>query len=203
MIKLGLLGTIFLGIVAISITPRAEAQSVSDPVHRNGSVPSDVPKECKESDIGKYGHPFIFPRREGVATGVSVEKTHFKPQEKILVNIWVSNESPREIRTFSCCESTFLLYFRVLDALGNSLPSKSDPDAIGKPGTGCGCSSGIISLPRGSCGVIAGGTLNRTDNAYTLPPGKYTIVERLGRSHPTEPAGGQSGTTGLTITVEP
>jgi len=195
--KLPIRWTILAGIVAVSFIPALEAQTVSQPL---------LPKGCAESDIAKYGPPFMFPRREGIAYGVSIEKTRFKADERIRVHIWLSNESAKELRTTWCCQSTFLLYFRVLDALGESLPSKTDPDAIGGPGWGCGCSSGSGILSphlHGFCGVIDRGTLNEPETAYTLSPGKYIIVEHRRSSQAAEPLSSQSGATGLTITVEP
>jgi hypothetical protein len=161
--------------------------------------PPEVPKACSQADIARYGRPVMFPGRAGVAHGVSSVHDHFKKTEQIYVYIWVSNESANEQRYSACCEMTFLNYFDLVDSAGHSMASRRSPIFE------CDCSA-LPVVSSSSCKVIDGGTLNRPDTAYTLLPGRYTIVGREQRPNP-GPAGsltspeGHSMAKGLVITI--
>lgn len=155
-------------------------------------------KRCSQADLGKYGYPVMFSRANGAAFGASTERTKFPRGEPIILAIWLSNESRRDVQTGGC---SFLEdHIHVFDSTGRRLLSKAEQEDIRLRRQGrqsirvCSESLPLMNRRPGFCGVIGGGDLN---SAYDLVPGTYTLREKN--------AGAQSDEANahsLSITVE-
>ena len=171
---------------------------------------TDPPKECAKDQIEKYGKPVMFERHAGVAFGVSAPLTTYARDDEAKVYVWLSNQSQSSYDYSMCCERTFLKQIEVFDASGARLDSVWDVemrnwrDKHENPVEVCSCSYVTIVTP-GSCIVVDQGTVNRRNTAYDLPPGRYTITDRLPtqdyrQSRP--PEGNRKTVTGVAIVIE-
>jgi hypothetical protein len=138
-------------------------------------VKDRTPELCVETELAQHGHPVMFPLRNGVAYGVSLN-----PDKPLVVNIWMDNQTDKTQNYYICCNLTFAARIDLYDAKGHRIPSRIDFElekaglADGDAGWGCGC-SGWSVVPPHTLQVVDGGDLKAN---YTLAPGSYSISER-------------------------
>lgn len=140
-------------------------------------------RNCSQSDIAKYAAPVMFQRTNGIAFGLSIPQNRAKQGEPLDVYIWLSNQSAHDDFVYGgCCGTSFLRWLKVLDVRGVELVSGMDVYERKRQEQGlavvrsCTCSTEVRPFGPGFCGVIDGGDLARSDKAYKLTPGQYTVI---------------------------
>jgi len=133
--------------------------------------------ECAKQVFAKFGQPFMFPARKGIAYGISVP-----PDKPGTIFLWADNQTPAPQGFLICCISTVLDHVDVYDEEGHRVLSESDKlkqkaEAEGTPTTEvCSCSGWVTIPPH----VIACFAFSSADlsQQYKLPSGKYIVSER-------------------------
>lgn len=132
------------------------------------------PEACAKSDFALYGHPVMFPPRDGVTCGVSVA-----PEKPGSITIWMDNQTEKPKTRGSCCNATFIVYIDLYDQSGRRIPSDLEtfnaahhPTQLRAVGL-CTC-SGFVTVPPHSVKVIDHGDFA---TSHKLAPGQYTIIE--------------------------
>ena len=132
------------------------------------------PEACAKSDFALYGHPVMFPLRDGFAFGVSVA-----PEKPGSITIWMDNQTEKPKTRGYCCNATFIWYIDLYDQSGLRIPSELETINAAHHSTplravaACTC-SGFVTVPSHSVKVIDHGDLA---TSYKLAPGQYTIIE--------------------------
>jgi hypothetical protein len=161
------------------------------------SSPSDssLPTECRSQADLKTGIPVFFSAKKGVRYGVSVETNHFFKSNPVPLHVWIDNATDKTIGLGSCS----MFQNRGIDVWSNSeqrMLTRQDFEAGGPRSEANQCSADIkISVPAHGCTTASELYLNEM---YSLPPGVYTVVERVhGRSSPPR----KEGNDGLSFQV--
>jgi hypothetical protein len=130
---------------------------------------------CEKELFARWGHPFMFPVHDGIASGVSSG-----PDRPSTLVRWVENQTDKPVELFSCCNSTFFDSIDVFDSTGHRVLSKTDLAVQKAHEEGremlevCTCSGTSIVQPH---------TIQIVDSVeisvrYNLQPGRYIISER-------------------------
>ena len=143
---------------------------------------STLPAECRRQVDPKTGTPVFFSAEKGVRYGVSVETNHFFKSAPVPVHVWIDNATDKAIDPGSCS----MFQDRTIDVWSNSeqrMLKRRAFEAGGSRSEASQCSADInISIPAHGCTTASELYL---DEMYGLPPGVYTVVERVqGKSSP-------------------
>lgn len=138
---------------------------------------------CSESDMQTYGRTVMFAPENGIAFGVSSERSKVNPGESISVHVWLDNETDKTYNYASECGWDFNDVFNVYDQSGELLYDEIQQKVLlGAVPRLCG--RGIGVAPH-SCAMVDSGML---DSVYSLKPGKYYLGKkpelRLGTENP-------------------
>jgi hypothetical protein len=152
------------------------AVPISSPSH------SSLPAECHGEVAVKTGIPVFFSAEKGERDGVSVETNYFFKSGTVPVHVWIDNATDKAIEPGSCS----MFQDRGIDVWSNSeqrMLTRQDFEGGGPRSEASQCSADIkISVPAHGCTTASELYLNEM---YSLPPGVYTIVERVhGKSSP-------------------
>jgi hypothetical protein len=148
------------------------------------SSPSDssLPAECRGQVDLKTGIPVFFSAEKGVRYGVSVETNHIFAWSPVPVHVWIDNATDKAIDLGSCS----MFQDRGIDIWSKSeqrMLKRRDSEAGGLQSDASQCSADIrISVPAHGCATAS---LLYLNEMYSLPPGVYTVGERVqGKSTP-------------------
>ena len=148
---------------------------------------SSLPAECRGQVDLKTGIPVFFSAEKGVRYGVSVESIHIFAWSPVPVRVWIDNTTDKAIEPGSCS----MFQDRGIDVWSNSeqrMLKRRDFEAGGPRSEASQCSADIkISVPAHGCTTAS---LLYLNEIYNLPPGFYTVVERVhGKSTPPQKEG--------------
>jgi len=132
-----------------------------------------LPRDCANLDFSTTGRTVMFPARDGIAFGISVERDSFAQNEPIPIHVWIRNQTDREW-SFGSCALFFDWGVDVIDIAGNRMTGSIKYDRC--------VANAVYSVPAHTC---VGPDLNLDLPPFDLapfadpfPPGRYLLVER-------------------------
>lgn len=167
-----------LDIIAQATGDRLTAPSPSEVecIDRQSAEPLPLPgPACEKEVFARHGRPFMFPARDGIAYGVSLDSG--KPTS---LNLWVDNETNETKPIGFCCISTLARHIDIFDSQGHRVLSLDDEIERKAFSEGheveevCSCSGEVDIKPH---------TMRILDHAalvqlYSLGSGRYIVSER-------------------------
>lgn len=131
---------------------------------------------CEKELFARRGRPFMFPARDGIAFGVSSG-----PNTPSELYLWADNQTGEALSLSFCCVSSLFNHIDIFDSEGHRVLSNTDQAEQKARAEGrevvqvCTC-SGFSFIPRHTIELFVSADISE---GYTLPPGRYTVSERI------------------------
>jgi hypothetical protein len=157
--------------------------------------------DCGRLDWMKDGRPVFVDSGDGVRVGISTSKSVVAEGERVIVDIWVDNQSDKPVLSGGRCPP-YLHHGDVFDSSGRRLVGAQEQERLDAQKKGgdtvsvCASTEILVEIPPHSCKAPVDAHGDNFALGYVLRPGVYYVFPGRG----TDP---KLFTRGLKITVRP